>query len=316
MNFTIVHEPRTKKANMITSKIVRFFAAATFAVGFSTVVHAQTQTRTWVSGNGNDANPCSRTAPCQTFAGAFTKTATNGEISVLDPGGYGAVTLSKSMTLNGDGTLASILSAGTTGITVNITTNLTTDKVVIRNISIQGAGTGTDGVSIIDGQEVILDNVTIAGLTDAGVDITQTQSCKVFLKNVQISQANGAGVRVQSTAGTVTGTFENVAIYGVTGVGVDCINNSNFVLRNVEASRCGGSGFRSNAATVNLNVENSLSYGNHFGFESVAGNLRISNCGMYHNNVNCSTTVLSAGNNRSVGNTATNNPTPAGITVH
>jgi hypothetical protein len=47
--------------------------------------------RTWVSGVGNDANPCSRTAPCKTFAGAISKTATGGEISVLDPGGYGGV---------------------------------------------------------------------------------------------------------------------------------------------------------------------------------------------------------------------------------
>ena len=75
---------------MIRSKIVRFLAAAILAAGFSTVANAQA-TRTWVSGTGSDANPCSRTAPCQTWAGAFVKTATNGEISALDPGGFGAV---------------------------------------------------------------------------------------------------------------------------------------------------------------------------------------------------------------------------------
>ena len=56
---------------------------------------AQAQSRTWVSGVGDDMNPCSRTAPCKTFAGAISKTAKDGEISVLDPGGYGSVTINK-----------------------------------------------------------------------------------------------------------------------------------------------------------------------------------------------------------------------------
>lgn len=298
---------------MIRSKIVRFLAAATLAVGFSAVANAQT--RTWVSGTGSDANPCSRTAPCQTFAGAFSKTATNGEISCLDPSGFGTINITKSITINGDGTLASILNAGTTGVIVNITTNLTTDKVVVRNVSIQGAGTGTDGVRVIDGQEVILDNITIAGFTDAGVDITQSQSGNVFLKDVRISKG-AVGVRSQSTLGTVSGEWENVNIDGMTSHGVECVNNTQFVIRNLEVSRCGGSGVRSAAATVNLAVENSVSGGNNFGFEATAGNVRIANCGMFFNNTNCSSAVLSAGNNRSAGNTITNNPTPGGMTIH
>ncbi len=298
---------------MIRSKIVRFLAAATLAAGFSTVAHAQT--RTWVSGTGSDANPCSRTAPCQTFAGAFNKTGTNGEISALDPGGFGTINITKSITINGDGTLAGILNAGTTGIIVNITTNLTTDKVVIRNVSIQGAGTGTDGIRIIDGAEVIVDNVTIGGFTDAGVDVTQSQTGNVFLRNVRISKG-AVGIRTQSTAGIVAGAFENVAIDGMTSHGIECVNNTTLAMRNVETARCGGSGVRSAAATVNLAVENSVSVGNNFGYEAVLGNLRVSNSGMFFNNTNCTSSVLSAGNNRSAGNTTTNNPTPGGMTIH
>src|SRR6187431_1230311 len=76
-------------------------------------------TRTLVSGVGDDVNPCSRTAPCKTFAGAISKTAAKGEISVLDPGGFGAVNITKSITLNGDGTLAGILASLVNGIIVN-----------------------------------------------------------------------------------------------------------------------------------------------------------------------------------------------------
>src|SRR6202008_2476547 len=90
-------------------------ASALFAM--SAPAHAQAP-RTWVSGVGDDANPCSRTAPCKTFAGAISKTAVNGEINCLDPGGYGAVTITKSITIDCEDTQGSILAAGTTGVIV------------------------------------------------------------------------------------------------------------------------------------------------------------------------------------------------------
>ena len=300
---------------MNSSKIIRFLSAAALAAGFSTLAHAQSP-RTWVSGTGDDAMPCSRTAPCKTFAGAQSKTATGGEISVLDPGGFGAINITKALTLNGDGMLAGITAtAGATGIFVNITSGLSTDKVVIRGISIQGTGSGTDGIRITDGAEVILDNVTIAGFVDAGVDISQSQSSNVFLRNVRISKG-AVGVRVNTSVGNVGGAFENVAIDGMSSHGVEGVANCALAMRNMEASRCGGSGFRTNAATVNFAIENSVSSGNNFGFEAVLGNLRIANSAMFFNNTNCTTGVLSAGNNRSAGNTITNNPTPGGMTIH
>src|SRR5713226_2571123 len=98
---------------------LNILAVAVFSLAISSVAKAQA-TRTWVSGVGDDANPCSRTAPCKTFAGAISKTAACGEISVLDPGGFGAVTITKSITIDGTGTLAGILAAGTNGIIINV----------------------------------------------------------------------------------------------------------------------------------------------------------------------------------------------------
>src|SRR5881628_3714309 len=113
--------------------------------------HAQA-TRTWVSGVGDDVNPCSRTAPCKTFAGAISKTAAGGEISALDPGGFGAVTIIKSITISGDGTLAGILAAGVNGIIVNAGAS---DDVIIRSISIDGttgASIGLNGIRFLAGR--------------------------------------------------------------------------------------------------------------------------------------------------------------------
>src|SRR3954470_17367905 len=103
----------------------------------SAVASAQA-TRTWVSGVGDDVNPCSRTAPCKTFAGAISKTAAGGEISVLDPGGYGTVTITKPITISGVGTHASILSSSVQGVVINITsvTAPQTNTVTLRNIQI------------------------------------------------------------------------------------------------------------------------------------------------------------------------------------
>src|SRR5438105_15149189 len=93
---------------------INALAIAIFTFAFASFTQAQA-TRTWVSGVGDDVNPCSRTAPCKTFAGAISKTASPGEIDALDPGGYGAVTITKSITIDGAGTLASILASGTVG---------------------------------------------------------------------------------------------------------------------------------------------------------------------------------------------------------
>src|SRR5664279_1409381 len=92
------------------------------ALGFFAIAapaHAQA-TRTFASGVGNDADPCSRTAPCKTFAGAISKTFINGEIDCLDPGGFGAVTITKSISIDCTGTYGSILASGTNGVVINI----------------------------------------------------------------------------------------------------------------------------------------------------------------------------------------------------
>src|SRR5205085_9038707 len=115
------------------------------------VATASTQaTRTWVSGVGDDANPCSRTAPCKTFAGAISKTAPAGEINVLDPGGFGAVTITKSITISSTFE-AGVLVSGTNGIIVSAGPN---DQVVLEGLDIEGLGTGLDGVKILSAGSV------------------------------------------------------------------------------------------------------------------------------------------------------------------
>jgi hypothetical protein len=121
-------------------------------------------TRTWVSGVGDDANPCSRTAPCKTFAGAISKTAAGGEIDALDPGGFGAVTITKAITISGAGTLASVLVSGTNAIIISAGVN---DVVTLQDLSLQGLGTGITAISMNAGKALVIDNVRVMGFQNA-----------------------------------------------------------------------------------------------------------------------------------------------------
>lgn len=195
--------------NCIAALLLSIFLLPSFA--------SAQATRTWVSGVGDDANPCSRTAPCKTFAGAISKTATSGEISVLDPGGFGSVTITKSITLNGDATLGGILAASSiNGITINAAA---TDTVIIRNISIQSPGlssSGLNGIRFVAGGHLVVENTTIIGFTtadSAGIRVDRSTAGNVSIRNVSISNST-TGVKVKTTVGKVNLSATELSVQG------------------------------------------------------------------------------------------------------
>jgi hypothetical protein len=164
---------------------------------------AQAQaTRTWVSGVGDDANPCSRTAPCKTLAGAMPKTAVGGEIDVLDPNSMGAVTINKSITIDGSGgSIAGMIApAGANGITVN-DLGAGTISVTLRNLDMEGTGftaipTGVRGISFVSGAALHVENCIIRNFRDAtngnGISFTPSTAAKLFVSDTILS-GNGTG---------------------------------------------------------------------------------------------------------------------------
>ncbi len=155
-------------------------------------------TRTWVSGVGDDANPCSRTAPCKTFAGAISKTAAGGEISVLDPGGYGAVTITKSITINGEGTLASVLVSGTNGINISAGAG---DRVNLVDLKLQGInGQGLNGINITGAAKVHVDQLKIMGFAQNGINfVASTPTAaqpRLTVQDTSINNNGGSGILV------------------------------------------------------------------------------------------------------------------------
>lgn len=175
--------------------------AVALSVLATSAAYAQA-TRTWVSGVGDDANPCSRTAPCKTFAGAISKTAPGGEIDTLDPGGFGGVTITKSITIDGvGGGESSVLVSGTNGIVISAAS---TDFVNLRNIQINGIQAGLNGVRVVNVGRLNMDNVAIFGFTQRSVSIESTVSCNVQIRNCNFWNAAQSGFVVIPSSGSPT----------------------------------------------------------------------------------------------------------------
>jgi len=269
--------------------------AGLFCVGlFLSVVAAPAwaqPTRTWVSGVGDDANPCSRTAPCKTLAGAISKTSPSGEVNVLDPGGFGAVTITQAVTISNDGVgTAGVLVSGTNGITISAGVN---DAVILRGLQIDGLATGLNGVSVLQAGSVVIDHCKIFGFQQNGVNFTPHSSSQLTILDTAIYN-NG------STGGTL-GNFGNVLIQGLGGTGVNItasldrvqmINGfkpglrvdgsqttgtTRVTVRDSLAQGNGGAAFESqteapNNGMVMLTIQNSAASNNGFGVLSSGAN--------------------------------------------
>ncbi len=184
-------------------------ALSALMLALASLANAQA-TRTWVSGVGDDVNPCSRTAPCKTWAGAISKTAAGGEIDALDPGGYGTLTVTKSITVDGTtgaGWGSTLNSGGINGFVLNdsLTATPNTIKVTLRNLSINGAGTtqGLNGIRALAFSQLSIENVSIENQSNHGIDVSTNSAVNVQVKirNVDVRRIGQDGLNV-TNAGT------------------------------------------------------------------------------------------------------------------
>lgn len=229
-------------------------------------------TRTWVSGVGDDVNPCSRTAPCKTFAGAISKTAANGEINCIDPGGFGGVTITKSITIDCANVEAGVLVSGTNGILVNAGAS---GLVTLRGLDIEGVGTSIDGIRVLTASSVTIDKVVIRGFRAAGgngINFAPSVACSlVVMDSLITNNGNGgttAGIQIRPTGtGTASVAIDRVRVQannfgifldGAGGSGVVKATIRNSVVAsnalngiNISSGGTSTSGFMDNVTVVN-----------------------------------------------------------------
>jgi hypothetical protein len=232
-------------------------------------------TRTWVSGVGDDANPCSRTAPCKTFAGAISKTAPGGEIDALDPAGYGAVTITKGITIDGGGgQVASVLVSGTNGIVVQAGP---IDVVTLRNLRINGiahAGVGgLNGIRYLAGAALHVENCDIFGFTQDGINVATNATSALFVTDTSLTN-NSNGVQIAPTGGNVRSMLVRVRAHGNSGFGFYLHPGANSGAGTVigdSSALVNGTGIDVTGATLYLG--NSVIIRNSFGVSITGGSV-------------------------------------------
>ena len=288
-----------------TNKISAAAAALAFGLAFASPAGAQA-TRTWVSGVGDDVNPCSRTAPCKTFAGAISKTAAGGEINCIDAGGYGGVTITKSIAIICDDVEAGVLVAATNGITINAAA---TDSVYLSGLDFHGTGSGVKGVRYVSAGAVHIQNSQIqrfqgtngAGIsfapatagnliisdsiilnngagTGGGIEIvpTGTHNSKVVLENVQVEGNANAGIRMDLTGmagGSVSLSIDDShVVAGQTGVTITAggAAKASVTLVSSQILNNFGAGLTASGANAAVRVSSTVITGNQSGVSALS----------------------------------------------
>lgn len=305
-----------RKSRLILSALT----VAGLMLAATSLANAQA-TRTWVSGVGDDVNPCSRTAPCKTFAGAISKTAVAGEIDALDPGGFGTITITKSITIDGAAGFGSILASSVNGVTVNLQTALATDperRVTLRRLSINGTGssggvglrTGLKGVNIVQGNltnpfTVHVENCYIQNFTQEGINANVNSSSFLLVKDTNIQNCN-VGINVTSASGFFVGNYDrirvermstNAIVYGTNAFGTV---RGSFVVNNPSGD---GVSMTASNTSGRVNVEGTVVNNNSTGVRSggAGSKLIISNTSIQANSTGAATgggALESHGNNQ------------------
>ncbi len=285
---------------MKTKLAVCILAVLAVLVLASTPAYAQA-TRTWVSGVGDDVNPCSRTAPCKTFAGAISKTALNGEIDCIDPGGFGTVTITKSITISSEGFEAGVMVSGTNGIVVAVPN--ATDTVILRGLDIEGLGTGLSGVLVNTGGDVTVENTTINNFTTNGINFTPTVAgsqlhvSNTIVRNCGTLPSSGQGINIAPTS-TASAVVDHVRLdHNIAGLKINTAGGSASVTESVAANNV-FAGFSAGVSGAVLNLEMSMSTHNGTGVSCAAGStVRLGNMSITDNGAATGGTCSSFKNN-------------------
>jgi hypothetical protein len=284
-------------------------------------------TRTWVSGDGDDANICTRDFPCQTFAAALAQTADGGEVNCLTPGGYGTLTIAQSVSIVCDHGTAGVIASGTDGIVINGPPGT---AVVLSGFDLEGLGAGDapagiNGIHVLGGSSLTLRNTRIRGFRGGyGIAFQPSAAATLFIDNVTISgNGDGAtlatgGILVQpgaSATARVTMVNSRVQDNLQVGIRLDTAGNSNAVVTatldrlTITGNAAVGLLGKAIAGTgsIDVSVNGSTLAGNGTGI-AVNGSLaaRVSRTTISGNNTGLATaggaTIASFGDNVLIGN--------------
>ena len=301
--------------------VVRLTFMAGFILTVTSIGQAQA-VRTWVSGVGDDINPCSRTAPCRTWAGAISKTAVSGMMNAIDPGSFGAVTITKHITIDGGGQMSATTNASVNGININDSASGTPNTAVVnlRNLAIDALANGTNGINFTAGKTVTVENCVITGNTaastnGAGIRVSLTVTgANLNVRNTSLVK-NRVGISATTTTGSVNVNIDNCSILNNSGDGVFLDARANGSIRNSNLSFNGSAGLSlNNNAANSVTVSGTQLNNNNIGmFVGIGTTVRLGSSTVSQNTTNFQNngTIVSFCNNETE-----TNPIPGTVTTN
>jgi hypothetical protein len=230
------------------------------AIGANAPAHAQsgTLTRSFVSSSGLDTNSCMITAPCQTFAEAYTKIGANGIIAALDPGKYGPINIIGPVTINGNGWAAITAPAeGNGGITISAGSN---DNVTLTGLEIDGAGAATNGIAFSTGNSLTVTNCVVKDFAGAAIQFAPYNTSSVLIKNTIVTNSQYGIYIARSNDAFVTAALDEITASN-NSYGVYIYNSTIFTLTNQQPVE---------ASISNSHIDNNISYGLYLAGSSLA----------------------------------------------
>ena len=306
----------------------KLLAVASLVAASISLAHGQA-TRTWVSGVGDDVHPCSRTAPCKTFAGAISKTAEGGEIDVLDPGGFGTVTITKAMTIDGThgSGFGSILNSGNiAGIIINVTggTHVNDAVVILRSLYIQaasqspsGTGSSSNGINFLKADRVNVYDCHFENQGNAGIRMSLAATGSLFVEDCDFTNVV-TGITATTSAGTALVAANRISVQHSTSGVVLTGNSLGMVTESYFGRLIGGSALQAGNGST-LDISHTKIIANSNGVNAVAGStVRVNECELFDNTngfTGTASSIQSGGNNKLAGNTSSVTPTGPALTT-
>ena len=291
---------------------------------FAAPVQAQ-PIRTFVALTGNDANPCTFASPCKSAQHAHDVVAAGGEVRMLDPGSYGLLTITKAISILGDGHGGIAAQSGNTAITINAGPN---DKINLRGLVIEGFGTGSIAIRFNSGLLLNVQDSIIRNFSFVGLSFVPAAASELYVSRTLISDTSGAGAAVQVAplvSGAASVTLDHVRLEHGDNLGANADAGGGPVQLMIADSVVTGflgaaiSG-HSNSGQAQVMVRNNTIYNNGTGVISISAAtvVRVTKSTITGNAVGFAAStgqIVSFGDNSIAGNAAGNGPPTSTIAL-
>ena len=178
--------------------------------------NAAARDRVFVASYGSDSNPCTFGSPCKTFQQAINIVAAGGEVTAIDSAGFGPISITQSVTITSPtGVEAGIVAApGSTAISIAAGS---TGAVVLRGLTLEGAGTAANGISVSSAARLEIVDCAVHNFTNYGISVESSNAMTILISKTVIADDDSAGpsfpgIFLDSVTGSIAAALDSITV--------------------------------------------------------------------------------------------------------